>query len=90
MQPDTRTSRNLWQTLAPNGRAKMKDYVICFIKISEILKRDCRIPGGSIDAVYKIKSDETDDARSEAIKLFSEDNPDENVDDYITSIGWLS
>lgn len=65
----------------------LKDYVICFIKESEIAERDCRIPSTAIDAVYKISAMNSKEARSIGNEKFNIDFPDESLADYIQSCG---
>lgn len=65
----------------------MKDYVICYLKISELEKRDVRIPSEAIDAVYKIVSSSESEARSKAGELFQEEHPEESISEFIVSCG---
>lgn len=65
----------------------MKEFVICFIKISELEKRDIRIPSESIDAVYKITSASEVEAREKAGEMFLSERPQESLSEYIVSCG---
>ena len=63
------------------------EYIICFIKISEVNKKDPRIPSEMIEAVYKVTALDRNKAKIKANELFKADFSNIELSDYIISCG---